>query len=1558
MSTLNWNAFKNKYDQKETSAFENLSYLLFCSEFENRIGLFRYKNQTGIETEPIEKDGETYGFQAKYYTVPISGKKSEITGSIKKTKRENPIVNKVYFYLNQEFSESTKKGQKKPKYQIEIENTAKTLGVEIIWRVPSYFEIQLLQPENKYIHDLFFISNPNAGDLIDELKKHTESILNPIKTEIIFNEQKIKIDRTNEIGKIENLLKNNTHLIINGEGGCGKTAIIKDFCGSNSDFPICIFKANQLNIFNINDLFRFSHNFSFAQFIDAYKSEANKLFIIDSAEKLAELVNTDVLQQLIQSLKNEKWTIVFTTRECYLSDLKFHIKHSYQLPCEVESISHISDETLRALSVDYNFKLPDNSKFKDRIKNLFYLSEYLGEYDNIDTTGNFKTFVDLIWKKRIQGTVRNNNLDLVRGDCFMDIARKRCDTGLFYINTKELPQHAVFALELDDIINREDKGHFITHDIYEEWALDKIISQAFSSELSTIDFFNKIGASLPMRRAFRLWLSEQISENIDEVQEFINDSFTNNQIPQFWKDELIVSVLLSDYSKTFFTRFEKELIAENFNILNRILFLLRIACTEIDNSINAELSDYLFTKPKGEGWKATIEFIYEHKEAYLDDHLKLVLPVLTEWVKHNKEGNATRYAGLLALDIINKRIEAEHPYIDKETRKIIFKIIYNSARELKEELKQIFEQVIANNWIRHSDPYNELCTNFLEKPYLAKEIIKELPFLVIEICDLFWKGHPVEDIRFHRDSMETKYGLCERYEFKCSPASAYQTPIYWLLKNSFYETVDFIIQFVNYSVNKYKDSDFGKEDVEEIELHLKAGDIKQYSCWTFWGMYRGISNPAVPYLLQSIHMAFEKILLELADFLEPKITEQILTSILLKSQSVSLTAVVCSVVLAYPHKLSNVALIIFKTIDFFGLDTIRSTNEFQAKSLYSIGSLSRDEFYSKERLKTCEDKHRSFNLESLCVNYQFNGIAGASEEENSELISQIYAIIDQHKKELETSLQEKKINFGILLARMDRRNMNPTVKKYDDSSYLIELNPKLSQEQKELSEKATEKFEDFHKFTAVKLWSLYKCEGNPEINKFQKYEDDPLLALKEVKELIQDASSGRRKLQPLDDTIPATVCAALIRFYSSMLSSEDIEFCKEIIVDQIIRIFNDEYHYQLADGVEESVKAIPKLMHLFKDEASVYLRILLYVLFDDYEVGNKRVCDYAIETIHQEKLWDNSFVEVKSLLYAFINLKPRFNKYFEEIKNSKSYQFGIALAYKEEVLGKIEEEIENLDFNDFTVSEDDLMALSIADSEIIFQLIPNGTQREELLPLIDWLIPKVVDLLSSRKSDDELFSIRTRIFKKFAYFILNTEVQLVDEIIIPILNSLSGDEETEDLLSELISTEDNQKKTEVFWIIWQMFYNPIIKKRLIGFHAQEVVKTYLLAWQWWRKETTDWHSLNETNLWLYENAASDLGYNPAVLYSIVKVLNSIGSKFVNQGIKWIYTIVSTNKDLELNNLEENTLFYMERLMRKFIFLNKEKIKREIRLKSQVIPILDFMIERGSVHGYLLRESVL
>jgi hypothetical protein len=105
MIEINWNNFKAKFNGKESLSFESLAYQLFCFEFNIKIGIFRFKNQTGIETEPIQTETDCVGFQAKYHETKIADNKDDIIDSIKKAKNKNSKLTKIWFYLNQEFSE-------------------------------------------------------------------------------------------------------------------------------------------------------------------------------------------------------------------------------------------------------------------------------------------------------------------------------------------------------------------------------------------------------------------------------------------------------------------------------------------------------------------------------------------------------------------------------------------------------------------------------------------------------------------------------------------------------------------------------------------------------------------------------------------------------------------------------------------------------------------------------------------------------------------------------------------------------------------------------------------------------------------------------------------------------------------------------------------------------------------------------------------------------------------------------------------------------------------------------------------------------------------------------------------------------------------------------------------------------------------------------------------------------------------------------------------------------------------------------------------------------------
>ncbi|MCX6162168.1 MAG: hypothetical protein NTV87_12655 [Ignavibacteriae bacterium] len=965
---INWNNFRAKFNGKEQKTFEWLCYILFCKEFNKPTGLLRYKNQTGIETEPIEVGNILIGFQSKFYETSISKNKDDIIDSIKKTKSKNPQINKILFYLNQEFSESSKKTQKEPKYKTDIYKCAKSVDVEIEWRVPSHFEIQLSVEENLKIAQHFFSLEKSIIDFIDSLKGHTELIFSNIYSNIKYNGNEIKIDRSNTIGNLIDKLNKSSLVIISGKAGVGKSAILKDFFEiKKDDNPFFIFKASEFNISNLNQFISNYGNFSLTDFIDEYININNKYIVIDSAEKISDLENTDVLHEFISSLIKNNWKIILTTRHNYLNGIILQFGDEYNRNMVLLNVDYISKEELINLSHNYNFELPKSERFANLLEFPFYLKEYLKNYNNLINTVNYSDFKRILWEKQISKTdLQKNNVHIKREECFLKIAQNRANHGNFFVKAPECEGDILHSLEIDEIIKYDSTygGYFITHDIYEEWALDKIIERSFLNFKDTDSFLKDIGNSFPVRRAFRNWLSEKLLADTDKVIKFIDNSIYNDSIESYWKDEILVSVLLSDYSSSFFDLFKDKLLEDEQKLLKRIAFLLRIACKEIDEdtlkllglqSFDSISIKALFTKPKGSGWDHFIDFIYKHKEEFGILNINAYLPILYDWNNIYTVGVTTKKTGQIALfyyqEIINKNVI----WYESELKKQLIRVILRSAFEVKKELIIVFDEILSKNSLIFRDNYYDIVKTILTSIVDNTEVIKCLPEYVLKLADLFWynnndkkndKGN-----RFNRDlDIEQYFGISIRH-LEYFPASAYQTPIYRLLNANPKITIDFILSFVNKTVDNYSKSKFINE-IEEIEIYFEDNSSKkQFISHRLWNMYRG--TQVSTHLLESIHMALEKWLLEIAKIYKKETLESICLNLIKNSKSASITAIVVSIVLAYPYKLFNIAKILFRTKEFFFYDTSRMILDQSSKSYYSIGfSLDiENKFFQDERIK-------------------------------------------------------------------------------------------------------------------------------------------------------------------------------------------------------------------------------------------------------------------------------------------------------------------------------------------------------------------------------------------------------------------------------------------------------------------------------------------------------------------------------------------------------------------------------------------------------------------------------
>lgn len=1583
MQEINWNNFKAKFNGKEQKSFETLCYLLFCNEFNVNTGIFSYKNQAGIEREPIEYKGKLIAFQSKFYETKISNNKDHIKDAIAKAKNKNPDLNKILFYINQEFSEGSKKDKKDPAYKTEIEDHAKSQSIEIEWRVLSHFESQLALDKNRTLAQHFFSLDKSVIDFIGELAQHTESILTPIHSKIKFKDNEIKIDRSQAIKNLNAILNESSLVILSGEAGVGKTAVIKDFFELiKGAKPFFVFKATEFNVPNINQLFTNYGHYTLLDFIKEHQDIDEKYIVIDSAEKLSDISHQEVFQEFLSALLGSYWKIIFTTRHSYLDDLKFQFVEVYHLNFQPLNISNLKIEELIELSKKYKFNLPDNGRLRELLQNPFYLNEFLQNYESLGNTTSFSDFKNILWSKQVsKSSYRTNNIHIKREECFLKIAHQRATDEHFFVKVNDCDAEILQKLEADEIIKYDSKtgGYFITHDIYEEWALDKIIERSFCNSKDYNSFFKDIGSSLPIRRAFRNWLSEKLLDKQDQVKSLIETTISNDGIESYWKDEVYISVLLSDYSEIFFQLFESKLIEDNQKLLMRIVFLLGIACKGIDEDFLNRLGirktasiefKTLFTKPKGGGWNCVIDFIHKRKNDFGLQNINVILPLLDDWNNKNNDGNITKKASQIALfyyDEITKNDGFWSSSSDEKKEQLI-RVILHGASEIKEELKAIFDEVIAEKQTSHRDKYYDIIKTILTSMTDGFEVIKCFPEYVIKLAGLFWfknqNDQTEEYFSYSSKADISDYFCISTGLLEYFPASAFWTPVFQLLGFAPDKTVDFILSFTNKTVECYAKSEFNNE-IEKVEIFIdETKSIKQYISDRLWKMYRG--THVAPCLLASIHMALEKWLLENAESTAKENLESWCLYLIENSRSASITSVVASVVLAQPSKLFNIAKILFQTKEFFLYDTSRMMCDQQQKSQLlalrnNFPSNYRNEIYENERIKACDDSHRKYSLEHLALNYQLFKLDGESEDEVKERQKRIWEIFDKYyenfpNKSLETDTDK---TWRLYLARIDSRKMSPKVEE-KDGQVLIKFNPEIDPELKKYSEDYVQKSADAIKYSALTLWSEYRFKREEEkYQQYQRYENNPQLVIAETKEIIEGTKKKTENdFFLLNHSIPAYTCSVLMRDFFNKLNEEDKVFCKEVIIESASIPLREHDQYQIADGTEPSITILPDLIkHFPKDTKEIKLLLLLLLLNPWGEIST-----FATSSI-LHGLWKINFYDAHAIFLGYLLLKSKYDSSRDTIRK-ENYTKKVELSEVQVLKCFVENyknELEKIVANRITYDElHYLEKLNLETLKTAFELLPLKIENEDHKKFLSVIFPVFSEKLF--RDDDRVDpTLKHRFLEKFAYFILTSKKDEIEIYLKSFIDNFSSSRDMVYFFQEFIAVEDRLNQYEEFWIVWNAFYGKIVEvcKNKSAYHYnKEVIYNYLLAWPYWKEKAKEWHTLKEKEKLFFKKAAEDIGHHPSVLYSISKILNCIGSNFIEDGITWISNILQKNSQLISEELETNTIYYIENIIRRYILTNRHKIKTTWQIKKQVIVILNFLLERGSITGYLLREDIL
>jgi hypothetical protein len=950
--------------------------------------------------------------------------------------------------------------------------------------------------------------------------------------------------------------------------------------------------------------------------------------------------------------------------------------------------------------------------------------------------------------------------------------------------------------------------------------------------------------------------------------------------------------------------------------------------------------------------------------------------LLDEWSKKNKRGIATKRASQIALYYLKELNKDKFQYRFKDSKKKVIEIILNGGIEIKEELENIFNEIISKKEKDDSNTYYDLVQTILSSALTSLEMAIILPEQVIKLAELFWYQSIEEKLEKKKERMEFGYSSYDRWEIEdyfCIstkhreyyPASAYQTPIFQLLRFAPMSTINFILSFTNKTVECFARSKYD-DQIEQVDVYVSEDEIvKQYVNPMLWNTYRGNQN--APELLESIHMALEKYLLDYAKTASKENLENWCLYLIKKSISASITAIVGSVVLANPSKLFNVAKILFQTKEFFQYDTSRTVLEMGSKSYFSIGyGIPENEIFIDERVKTCDDAHRKGALEYLAVDYQFLKLEGDNDNDIKERQEKLWEIFDNYYSKLPDKSDQTHNDkvWRIYLARMDRRKMNPVYEKKDEG-VLIRFNPELDSELREMGETSSKQLSESMKYMDLRWWAENRFRKDENgYKKYQKYENDIELVISEVKEiLIELETKSEYGYSLYYGSTPAYACAVLLRDFFDTLDKRTKVFCKKIICNLAFRYIRSQKLPEGFHDIEKPVIAtLPLILKNFPKDRD---KIKMFLFLSLIESSGRNCREIGIKAI-RNNLWKLSFEDAQSIFSGYLLLKPKYNELKNELRKRHYEKFEFSDISENEVLKQFlaenSSDLENVisnsvDFEDF----ENIRSLNLNSLLIAFELLPietNDDKHKHFAEVISQVFSEKLFITDRENKVD--YDIRSRFFTEFAYFVLSASKDEIEKYIKPFLDNFSISENTSEFFSSFVSAEDDLNKYENFWTIWNLFYDKIVKicrESNRNHYTKEILHKYLLS-LWWKEDAKHWRSLKEREKLFFQKVAKDIGQYPPVLFSISKFLNEIGEIFLDEGIIWISDILQKNKNLVSEELENGTIIYLERLVRKYILTNRSKIKKTIQIKRRIVTILDFLVEKGSVTGYLLRENIL
>lgn len=1390
----------------------------------------------------------------------------------------------------------------------------------------------------------------------------------------------ITLPRSHYIESLTGAVASEQFTIITGAPGAGKSVLSKQFLSvvsrTGSGYFL-ILKADELNNIQLRDYFLKHHiQLSLAEVFSLFPLHGQHYIYIDSLEKMLE-GDSEAFRQLLKVLgSNKHIKLLASCREANLSLIS--IKFFTALRPFIFKMGPLQDDELSVIGRQLP-ELPGLLNNK-RLQSLLYVPKYLDFAlravrqltEEAVADMNEAEFVQSLWDIIVENKINENTEGIPqrRGKQFLEIAVTRASSMSPYIIPKTPDLPAIAKLEHDGVINRSVNGQAYApaHDILEDWALVRHVEALFCAYSSLSAFFEALGKEPAMRRAFRLWAIQVLKAKEPAKLTFF--SATLDLDKQYWREEAIVALLLSDYLPAFLQQHERRLIAGDWGLLTKLLHLMRVACREYKQPSPWEEENFISS---GECWGHMIGFIDDHLSALPVAHNDLVLSMLVDWHYLIPAGNipitTQQQAWRIAHHLLFSRyIKTEYYYYHKERFLQCIRILLDccdampiETTELVTEALLEYEMDAIDDGMRERRHLREAVIDTITSGIYATQVARNLPTLLIKILRKEWiyEEPEVKDDKDkwgfttagRRDDANTAFGLTSEYKCDYFPASAYQTPVYWLLQYHTSETVNFIICLLNYASRYYMGVDYASQD-EKTTINLFLPDcsnVSQDGSRGLWCMFRG-TGISTPYLLQSVLMALEKFLLELAA--QGSNTREKLQSVIetlyRDSTTVSITAVLSSVAQAYPLMVGKWVLPLLSDRKLLTWDVSRYGED---QGTPAFAALPSDVVYQRERIASNHLTHRLKNypgLKGFIVDYCFN-----VREYNRE----IFAILDEHKR----TSSEDDWEWKMILADIDIRNWKMTASREVEGTLELQLEPVHEGRLKEEIDKLKDGADDYLLHTGQRAWlrNVKEQKEPPDIHKWLE---------------IVGYYKAQTTINPQYHH-PGLAAALGIRFLWADLPLAEKQWCFDTVLSIAQRVIDKEHRYDFLTfdtspfDMQEAMAAVPLFLGADAVEEQTFILVIAGILFENIGFNNT----YYEKFLHScsQHIWYASPGWVEQLFLATLSFaKTDLNNPFHSHRPVDDKQAEAYLSQVKAIQDSLSQRSVRVDIGSVSFETHSPWVLLKA-----VKILPVKDA-----PTICYVfLQKMVVLLTAQLLENEdssspessvYYEQQTILEEKVGQVIFwnpGLQSETLFRCVIDMLYYAAGSDGDKEgkreaikflrgCIKNIILTADrnlpaNDEATTkntccLFEVAWDTYARILTEKKAI------ISGDLLLLNISWRADVSNWLPLDNM-VPFFKKAIVDIGtYYPA---AVINLLSHIGDKtLLPEGFHCLW-ISLQQSGKQLNLLSFNGI---EQLMYRVYNHHTEALIANKTILEGFIEVLDLLVSEGSSHAYWIREYLV